>query len=245
MATSRIETTADQRVKTASSQMVETLRRMETQKMVEIRRRTATSRMVEILRKTATSRRTATSQMAIAVRITRTKVLDRTKMEEMEKMKRLINFIFLMVAAFVLASCFQRTVYDEYAHTPIAGWEKNDTLSFDIPPILTTGYYQENLGLRITGAYPFTGLTLIVNQTIYPANKQEDRIEKADTVLCQLIGKDGSSSRQGISYYQYNFPINMYKMNQGDSIHITVRHDMKREILPGVSDIGVKVELAQ
>ena len=30
-------------------------------------------------------------------------------------MKRLINFIFLMVAAFVLASCFQRTVYDEYA----------------------------------------------------------------------------------------------------------------------------------
>ena len=245
MATSRIETTADKRVKTASSQMVETLRRMETQKMVEIRRRTATSRMVEILRKTATSRRTATSQMAIAVRITRTKVLDRTKMEEMEKMKRLINFIFLMVAAFVLASCFQRTVYDEYAHTPIAGWEKNDTLSFDIPPILTTGYYQENLGLRITGAYPFTGLTLIVNQTIYPANKQEDRIEKADTVLCQLIGKDGSSSRQGISYYQYNFPINMYKMNQGDSIHITVRHDMKREILPGVSDIGVKVELAQ
>ena len=245
MATSRIETTADQRVKTANSQMVETLRRMETQKMVEIRKRTETSRMVEILRKTATSRRTATNQMAIAVRITRTKVLDRTKMEEMEKMKRLINFIFLMVAAFVLASCFQRTVYDEYAHTPIAGWEKNDTLSFDIPPILTTGYYQENLGLRITGAYPFTGLTLIVNQTIYPANKQEDRIEKADTVLCQLIGKDGSSSRQGISYYQYNFPINMYKMNQGDSIHITVRHDMKREILPGVSDIGVKVELAQ
>ena len=122
----------------------------------------------------------------------------------------MINFIFLMVAAFVLASCFQRTVYDEYAHTPIAGWEKNDTLSFDIP-----------------------------------ANKQEDRIEKADTVLCQFIGKDGSSSRQGISYYQYNFPINMYKMNQGDSIHITIRHDMKREILPGVSDIGVKVELAK
>ena len=192
-----------------------------------------------------TSKRAEISQMAIAVKTTETKVLDRTRMEEKRKMKRMINFIFLMVAVFVLASCFQRTVYDEYAHTPIAGWEKNDTLSFDIPPILTTGYYQESLGLRITGAYPFTGLTLIVDQTIYPANKQEDRIEKADTVLCQFIGKDGSSSRQGISYYQYNFPINMYKMNQGDSIHITVRHDMKREILPGVSDIGVKVELAK
>ena len=161
-------------------------------------------------------------------------------MEKMEKMKRLINFIFLMVAAFVLASCFQRTVYDEYAHTPIAGWEKNDTLSFDIPPILTTGYYQENLGLRITGAYPFTGLTLIVNQTIYPANKGK-RIEKTDTVLCQLINQHGENKGQGISYYQYNFPINIYKINRGDSIHIAIRHDMKREILPGVSDIGVKI----
>ena len=55
------------------------------------------------------------------------------------------------------------------------------------------------------------------------------------------INQHGENKGQGISYYQYNFPINIYKINRGDSIHIAIRHDMKREILPGVSDIGVKI----
>lgn len=144
------------------------------------------------------------------------------------------------MATIAFSACNHAKVYDEYAHTPIAGWEKNDTLSFEIPPMAVTGYYRQSLGLRTTGAYPFTALTLIVNQTIYPANKGK-RIEKTDTVLCQLINQHGENKGQGISYYQYNFPINIYKINRGDSIHIAIRHDMKREILPGVSDIGVKI----
>lgn len=156
-------------------------------------------------------------------------------------MKRLIYLILVMVATMSLPSCKHSTVFDSYAHTPIAGWEKNDTLSFEIPPLLEGGYYNESLGLRITGNYPFMGLTLIVEQNIYHNNKYVPSACKTDTVNCQLIDKNGVSKGQGISYYQYNFPINVYRLNQGDSIHITVRHDMKREILPGVSDIGVKI----
>lgn len=61
----------------------------------------------------------------------------------------------------------------------------------------------------------------------------------------QLIDNNGVSKGQGISYYQYNFPINIYQMHQGDSIHVAIRHDMKREILPGVSDIGIKISKIQ
>ena len=68
---------------------------------------------------------------------------------------------------------------------------------------------------------------------------------KIDTVNCQLIDNNGVSKGQGISYYQYNFPINIYQMHQGDSIHVAIRHDMKREILPGVSDIGIKISKIQ
>jgi hypothetical protein len=28
-------------------------------------------------------------------------------------------------------------------------------------------------------------------------------------------------------------------LNKGDSLEIKIRHDMKREILPGISDIGI------
>lgn len=160
----------------------------------------------------------------------------------MKKLKYLVLFLVVALATTgIFSSCYQSTVFDEYAHTPIAGWEKNDTLSFEVPPLYEAGHYQESIGLRITGAYPFMGLTLIVEQTIYH-NKQKMMAEsKRDTVNCQLIDQNGASKGQGISYIQYNFPINVYPMHEGDSIHVAIRHDMKREILPGVSDIGLKI----
>ena len=44
-----------------------------------------------------------------------------------------------------------------------------------------------------------------------------------------------------MSYYQYQVPVNDITLQQGDSLHICVRHDMKREILPGISDVGIKM----
>ena len=73
-------------------------------------------------------------------------------------MKKTVYFIVLTAIVHILSACSGSTVYDEYAHTPIAGWEKNDTLSFEVSPLLEPGHYKQSLGLRITGAYPFMGL---------------------------------------------------------------------------------------
>lgn len=157
-------------------------------------------------------------------------------------MKHLVYTLFILIGvSSFLSSCHDKTVFYEFAHTPVAGWEKNDTLSFGIPPLAADGTYEEQLGLRIMGAYPFMKLTLIVNQTVIPHEKNAERTVKVDTVECDLINRKGETKGQGISYYQYAFPINIYRFNAMDSIHITIRHDMKREILPGISDIGVKV----
>ena len=94
------------------------------------------------------------------------------------------------------------TVYDEYAHTPIAGWRRTTTSSFEVSPLLEPGHYKQSLGLRITGAYPFMGLTLIVVQMVYHRNRKIPGECKIDTVNCQLIDNNGVSKGQGISYYQ-------------------------------------------
>jgi len=49
-------------------------------------------------------------------------------------MKKTVYFIVLTAIVHILSACSGSTVYDEYAHTPIAGWEKNDTLSFEVSP---------------------------------------------------------------------------------------------------------------
>lgn len=155
-------------------------------------------------------------------------------------MKQFIyTLLFIVIASFTLSSCNEKLVYDQYLHTPIAGWEKNDVLSYDISGIDESGYYQQDLGLRITSAYPFMNLTLIISSQRYANNK--DCQVNNDTLVCKLINKNGNTYGQGISYYQYDFPVSKRYLAKGDSLHIEIRHDMKREIMPGISDVGIKL----
>ncbi|MGI6242887.1 MAG: gliding motility lipoprotein GldH [Prevotella sp.] len=132
------------------------------------------------------------------------------------------------------AACTRGRVYHHYNHTPVAGWEKVDTLSYNVPPVAKQGRYDTELGLRINSAFPFVSLTLIVEQTVYPSLRQ-----RVDTINCKLVDGNGNFKGQGISYYQYHYPISQMQLQQRDSLHITVRHDMRREILPGISDVGI------
>ena len=136
----------------------------------------------------------------------------------------------------VLSACNRKLVYDRYLSTPISGWEKNDTLSYDIRPVSGTDTYDMWLGLRTSEAYPFTAITLIVEQHIYP----KDTIVN-DTVNCKLTDRHGNASGTGVNFHQYRFPVTELQLQDGDSIHIRVRHDMKREILPGISDVGISL----
>ena len=128
----------------------------------------------------------------------------------------------------VLSACNRKLVYDRYLSTPISGWEKNDTLSYDIRPVSGTDTYDMWLG--------FTAITLIVEQHIYP----KDTIVN-DTVNCKLTDRHGNASGTGVNFHQYRFPVTELQLQDGDSIHIRVRHDMKREILPGISDVGISL----
>lgn len=141
--------------------------------------------------------------------------------------------------AIALTACNRRTVYHHYEHTPVSGWEKNDTLVFYTDPMQDDGHYIEEIGLRINGSYPFMGLNLIIEQTVYPSKDT-----RSDTLNCTLIDEQGYPKGRGISHYQNLFHLTTLKLNRGESLHIAIRHDMKREILPGISDIGIRLRKA-
>src|SRR3712207_5023199 len=107
------------------------------------------------------------------------------------KSRWLIGFLLIM---FLAGACTGNKVYDRYVHTPVAGWEKNDTLVFCLSPMAKAGQYEADLGLRITTDYPFMGLTLIVDQMICPSN-----VHHVDTLSCKLIDERGNSLGVGLS----------------------------------------------
>ena len=45
----------------------------------------------------------------------------------------------------LLAACIGNKVYYRYDHTPLNGWEKNDTLTFSVPKMPTEGLYNSHL----------------------------------------------------------------------------------------------------
>ena len=148
----------------------------------------------------------------------------------------LLYIYIVMCVGMMLVSCDNRTVFSRYESTPVRGWERNDTLSFYIEPLQATGMYAEEVGLRITGDYPFMGLSLVVEQTILPSH-----VTRTDTLNCDLIDDSGHANGNGINHYQYLFPLTTLKLNKDESVHVAIRHCMKREILPGITDVGLKL----
>jgi len=143
-----------------------------------------------------------------------------------------------MLAATVAAmsACDSNVVFDRYEHTPLAGWEKNDTLFYQLPPLATSGRYREEIGLRTNEDFPFQRLCLVVEQKVYPSGKQ-----RTDTFTCTLVSKQGIPKGDGVSLYQQRFPLTTLALNEGDSLRVSIRHNMKREILPGIADVGLKI----
>lgn len=135
-----------------------------------------------------------------------------------------------------MVACDRKTVFDKYVHTPLNGWEKNDTIAFSIDSIRQRGEYMEEIGVRTNGQYPFTSLTIAVHQTVQPSGAVHDT-----TINCTFMDNENSSASNGIGYSQFSFPLKKVRMEAGDTLHVTIRHNMKREILPGVSDIGFKL----
>ena len=147
----------------------------------------------------------------------------------------LISSLVLAVAAGVV-SCNRKNVYVRYQHVSMSGWDKNDTLTYDVSP-LKAGRYREEVGVRIDRSYPFMSLSLVVKQTILPSGYVH-----RDTITCKLVDENGKFRGQGVSYYQQTFHLNTVSLHEGDSLHINIKHNMKREVMLGVSDIGFRID---
>lgn len=151
-------------------------------------------------------------------------------------MNKYTLYIIASLSMLIAASCNPRKAYHHYEHTPVSGWEKNERIEFNIPPVEHSGTYALDLGLRINGLYPYMRLALVVEQTVYPPKKTT-----TEKLNCKLIDERGKPQGRGTNLVQYHYHLNDLSLRAGDSLHVVVRHDMRREILPGISDIGISL----
>ena len=132
-----------------------------------------------------------------------------------------------------LAACSRGYKYSRYHSIGSNGWERNEEIIFTPPAVSTSANYEEMLGLRTNSSYPFTQLTLIVTQQARPSG-----YTRCDTLEARLTDDDGLVTGHGIVHYHYLLPLPAATLAQGDTLRVSLRHDMLRSPLHGVADVG-------
>jgi gliding motility-associated lipoprotein GldH len=148
-----------------------------------------------------------------------------------------IVFVVLLTLI-VLCGCQHQVAYHEFRHIYEPGWDKSDTIHFDTRSLSAGGSYRLDAELRTDKNYPFQKLTIEIEQTVYPSKEKYH-----DVIDCDLISEEGVIEGDGISYFQYQFHVRDLSLHQGDSVHICLTHNMKREIMPGITDVGIRLSL--
>lgn len=153
--------------------------------------------------------------------------------------QRLAWMVAIALVGLLLAACTHRPVAYEYRSTPVEGWEPGDSLHFRIDTLRQSADYVLTLGLRSSSAvpYPFQSVWLVVTQQWHNPERT-----LRDTVECRLTSPDGDVEGTGVSIYQVEQPLRQLRLTEGSWADITIIHCMRREVLPGITNVGIRLE---
>jgi len=137
------------------------------------------------------------------------------------------------------AACGKRPAAFCYQNTPAGGWEAGDTLHYHIDSLRHGGSYRLALGLRTSAAtpYPFQSIWLAVRQQWHAPDTLF-----VDTIECKLTDSKGDVTGNGVSLYTYTQELRNLRLGDGASAEISVMHIMRREIIHGIVDVGIRLD---
>lgn len=151
-------------------------------------------------------------------------------------MRNVKGIILSLCCLISLAACERDKTYDSFRHTPVEGWEQEDTLFFDIPPMKEGGAYALSLTLRLANNYPYQNLSLKVFQTVISTDSANQRRQQQTTLSLPVGTIDGDN---GVALHEASARVSLLRLAEGDSLHVAVCHDMRRETMPGIDDVGI------
>lgn len=146
------------------------------------------------------------------------------------------HIAIVIMAICPLMSCTTDTVYHHFRHTAEEGWDKRDTFYFTIDTLLREGDYRTTLCLRTDATYPYRNLSVRAAMTVRPGNTSI--MQRLDF---RIENQDRRANGNGITLKNHEKYIGTIHLKPGDSLTVKVAHNMRRETMPGIKDIGIKV----
>jgi gliding motility-associated lipoprotein GldH len=150
-------------------------------------------------------------------------------------MKRLIPLMFIL--AVFLISCSDDSLYSKSYEMKDQEWHVDEKLDFEFDIADNSANNIISLTLRLNEDYPYANLYLFL--TTVGAN-QKVRTDTLPILLAETDGK-WKGEKKG-SLIEFVIPIFNGKFPETGSYELTLQHGMRDEYLPGVLDVGIKVD---
>lgn len=145
----------------------------------------------------------------------------------------------VLPAILLLAGCTSDTVYHSYQPTAAEGWDRKDTLYFDIPENIQNGHYALEIGIRHTPNYAFQNIWLSVS------NNWSDSLHfKTDTIELKLADESGKWLYRGhiSNLHQSVHPYSSAPdLPRQQTRTLKIVHIMRSNPLKGIQDVGVRL----
>lgn len=136
-----------------------------------------------------------------------------------------------------LNSCMEETPYHHFETVAQEGWDVRDSVTFCTDTMPETGTYTAWLCVRMNEEYPYRNFAAMVSVYVNRDTKPYRRTYNID-----VKREDGTAIGNGVVLHTYEVPIAKRTLRRGDSLRIVVQHRMRRELLPGIKDVGIAMK---
>lgn len=144
-------------------------------------------------------------------------------------------FLFSLIGM-LLASCTDGTVFHNYKPLPKEGWERCDTVCFDLPEVKEDISGTLFIGLRTAAHLGYRDIVLAVEQA-----GEAGEICRCDTIRYALADAEGNALNKGVNYHQYESLHLPFRMKKDHRTTVRIHHLMRHEVMPDITEIGIRL----
>ncbi len=155
--------------------------------------------------------------------------------------KKLVFFAGLAIVIF-LAACSKGLIYENYLKIEGNGWKYIEPITFEVDVEDISKAYDIYVNVRHTNDYPYSNLWLMMYT--YPPEGDEITQQRMELKLAQPDGKWlGNGLGTNITHEikvreKFVFPAK-------GTYAFTIQHDMREQVVPAISHVGIRIEKSQ
>ena len=141
------------------------------------------------------------------------------------------------IVCLILASCTNGTLVHQYETVDNDGWVRADTIYFDLPAATETGDYGLSVAMRYANSFPYEGIWIIAE-----GKMKKPTTHWRDTLYFRMADNEGIPMGHGVVVMQNDTLVRTMHMQKGQNGSLRIWHIMRREVMPSVREVGIKVK---